>query len=686
MFVRCSSCSKNISHRAPTCPFCGAANDVAAGEVEQPEAPTNPGRPGKTVTQFCDHGAVAEEAVREFQRSGFGLDYTVASTATLDVLISDRYGAEGLGEGEESWRPTEEHRKVITMVGSYVGEVIRARYSGDWADDPDHPGKPLFVQLDLGVSGVVWPLERAYRRLKNGETDSLLGYMQSVQNEVTGEANLGVAMDWASQASDFIKKDRFDVAKTFIERALAIDPEHAEAWFCRGLVNERLGKKVDATYAYEQALRFGEHRDRGFRAHLRDKIEVLRSTSVSALAAQAAAQPWPTGDYPNPPEGDEGGPADLNAESAAGVEMRSTNSEPTVAGATSQTGDAATVTPRSATSGQAAASNAEGAGLEKVFGDAAIRQSSGARAVEEVEQEAEEAAPEEAPVATSPFTTDTISPISGRKSGPLPVKELASSGIQEALTLPDRSGELPKVNTGEWIDQDAETAEAAPATEPSAEAQPPAAPARDQRSAQLAKTVNSADESAPNPEAVALAKDAASLVSRGRFEEASVCFREALGLSPSLDDARIGSAIAMLALAKPADALSVLDPLVKTHDPRATIVAAKALGHDDRFDEAIQLIDEALEHHGDSAALRTARGHHLHSLGKFVDAAASFEQALQRDPTNPATWFGFANAALKLSDPKRARLALAGYLGVAPPPDSTSVKFAQRELTRLALK
>ena len=681
VFVRCSSCSKNISHRAPTCPFCGAANEQAADEIpaEEPAA-SKPGSPGQTVTQFCDHGAVAEEAVREFQSSGFSLDYTVASAATLDLLISDRYGSDGLGGGEESWRPSEEHRKVIAMVGSYVGEVIRAKYSGDWADDPDHPGKPLFVQLDLGVSGMVWPLERAYRRLKNGEADSLLNYMELVQNEVTGGSDLGAAMDWASQASDFIKKDRLDVAKTFIERALAIDPEHAEAWFCRGLVNERLGKKVDATFGYEQALRFGEHRDRGFRAHLRDKIEVLRKTSVSALAAQAAEQPWPTGDYPSPDDPDaaeaDGTESEAPAQLSTDLEMRLTDSEPSVGeGATAQAEPAASA--RRATSGSLAVERSEQSGLEKVFGAEAFAGS------EPDEPEEPEAAPERAEPAAnaSKFSTDTISPISVRPSGPLPVNELRSSGVQTALTLPDRSGELPKVDPESWLgDEDQEGSETpakAPPVSPEPTVEPPP---------RLAKTVNSADAKELNPEAVALAHDAASLVSRGRFEEASVCYREALGLSPMLHSARLGAAVAFLALAKPAEAMSVLEPLVKARDPAAVITAGRVLATDDRFEDAVALIDAAIETHPDSSALRRARGQHLFSLGRWVDAAATFEKALQRDPADAATWFGFANSVLKLSDDKRSRLALAGYLGVAHPADVAGVRFAQRELTRLAVK
>jgi predicted Zn-dependent protease len=175
-------------------------------------------------------------------------------------------------------------------------------------------------------------------------------------------------------------------------------------------------------------------------------------------------------------------------------------------------------------------------------------------------------------------------------------------------------------------------------------------------------------------------------MSRARFEEASVCFREAIGLSPSLDSARVGSAVAYLALAKPTEAMAVLEPLIKRQDPQAIVLAGRILSTDDRFEDAVAVIGAAILTHPKSAGLHSARGQHLFSLGRFAAAAAAFEKALQYDPADPSSWFGLASAVVKLDDEKRARLALAGYLGIAHPADVARVRFAQRELTRLAVK
>jgi Flp pilus assembly protein TadD len=194
------------------------------------------------------------------------------------------------------------------------------------------------------------------------------------------------------------------------------------------------------------------------------------------------------------------------------------------------------------------------------------------------------------------------------------------------------------------------------------------------------------EQDEPNSEGVALANDAASLLSRGRFEEATVCYREALELSPSLQQARMGAAVAFLALARPAEAMIVIRPLAERNQPSAVILAGRILATEERFSDAVELLDGALNIHPDSWLLWRARGQHLYSLGRFVDAASSFEKALQRNSAETSAWLGFANSALKLSDDKRSRLALAGYLGVAHPADEATVRFAQRELARLAVK
>ncbi|MCB9520421.1 MAG: tetratricopeptide repeat protein [Myxococcales bacterium] len=302
MFVQCVGCGKNVSHKAPSCPFCGTAVELTPSERAAP-------RGGETITRFCDHVQVAQECVDTFAQHGIVLEFSFASVAALDEILNDLFGAQGVSPHTESWRPDEADRRMIAMVGSYVGELLRRTLGGDWSDDPDHVGKPLYVRLDLGEGGVIWPLERAYRRLKDGEMAALSEYVRRVQSEVLGGPIDQDAVAWANQASDFLKLDRLETAATFADRALTIDPNLSEGWYCRGVVAERRGRKVDATFAFEQARKFDLAGDGPFLAHLDERIAALRSVSVSQHAAateRAASGMRDSGPFPGAPRSTSG--------------------------------------------------------------------------------------------------------------------------------------------------------------------------------------------------------------------------------------------------------------------------------------------------------------------------------------------------------------------------------------------
>lgn len=266
-----------------------------------------------TVTGFCDHRVVADEAVALFQASGVQLDFSTASVAALDVVLSERFGSRGLDPDAELWRPEREHRRTIALVGSYLGEVLRVRFGGRWADDPDEPGKPLFVQLHLGPerkeSGSVCPLERAYHRLRAGDAEALLYVMEDVERQMTPQLQFEDAIAWTGQAADLLRRGRLDHAQRFLDCALRLDDSLAEAWFCNGVISERLGKRGDAEFAFRHAASLASPDDSELRGHVQAKLRGYRGpplphddteppTNPDVLAA-AVTQPWATGEFPS---------------------------------------------------------------------------------------------------------------------------------------------------------------------------------------------------------------------------------------------------------------------------------------------------------------------------------------------------------------------------------------------------
>jgi len=120
-------------------------------------------------------GAYAEQAVviaREFNTK---LDYSENSLMELEAIISQL--ALELPAGGA---PGDELAEMCKMWGSYLGEVVRRRFGGDWSIDT-YPGKQ-FATLTLTVAGnKLFPSMKVHRRLTEGENDNLWTFYKMVK-------------------------------------------------------------------------------------------------------------------------------------------------------------------------------------------------------------------------------------------------------------------------------------------------------------------------------------------------------------------------------------------------------------------------------------------------------------------------------------------------------------------------
>src|SRR5437588_1526449 len=120
-------------------------------------------------------GAYAEQAVviaREFNTK---LDYSENSLMELEAIISQL--ALELPAGGA---PGDELAEMCKMWGSYLGEVVRRRFGGDWSIDT-YPGKQ-FATLTLTVAGnKLFPSIKVHRRLTEGESDNLWTFYKMVK-------------------------------------------------------------------------------------------------------------------------------------------------------------------------------------------------------------------------------------------------------------------------------------------------------------------------------------------------------------------------------------------------------------------------------------------------------------------------------------------------------------------------
>jgi hypothetical protein len=95
------------------------------------------------------------------------------SESSIDVL-------EQILDGQS----TEDLEFQSRLWGSYFGEVIRGRFTGEWELGP-HPSGGVAAVPALVVRGArLYPLMKVYRRLTLGETESLPAFYKMVSSRL----------------------------------------------------------------------------------------------------------------------------------------------------------------------------------------------------------------------------------------------------------------------------------------------------------------------------------------------------------------------------------------------------------------------------------------------------------------------------------------------------------------------
>ncbi len=73
--------------------------------------------------------------------------------------------------------------EMCKMWGSYLGEVVRRRFGGEWSVET-YPGKQ-FATLTLSVgANKLFPTMKIHRRLTQGEDDSVWSFYKMVKGKL----------------------------------------------------------------------------------------------------------------------------------------------------------------------------------------------------------------------------------------------------------------------------------------------------------------------------------------------------------------------------------------------------------------------------------------------------------------------------------------------------------------------
>jgi hypothetical protein len=114
--------------------------------------------------------AYADQAVKTANGFHVPLDYTEKSLLELEGLLG-RVAAQA---------PADSLEEACKMWGSYLGEVVRRRFGGEWAIET-YPGKP-FATLTLSVGGnKLFPTMKVHRRLTQGRDDNVWSFYTMVK-------------------------------------------------------------------------------------------------------------------------------------------------------------------------------------------------------------------------------------------------------------------------------------------------------------------------------------------------------------------------------------------------------------------------------------------------------------------------------------------------------------------------
>ena len=121
-------------------------------------------------------GAYAAQAVEKAREFNTQLDYSEDSLMEVEMILAQlaRQAAPSEAASDDTVGET------CKMWGSYLGEVVRRRFGGEWSVET-YPGKQ-FATLTLSIAGnKLFPTMKVHRRLTQGEDDNVWSFYKMIK-------------------------------------------------------------------------------------------------------------------------------------------------------------------------------------------------------------------------------------------------------------------------------------------------------------------------------------------------------------------------------------------------------------------------------------------------------------------------------------------------------------------------
>jgi predicted TPR repeat methyltransferase len=141
-----------------------------------------------------------------------------------------------------------------------------------------------------------------------------------------------------------------------------------------------------------------------------------------------------------------------------------------------------------------------------------------------------------------------------------------------------------------------------------------------------------------------------------RFEQAESLFRGSLNLLPGRISTLVNLAATLLALGRPAEALTLVEQVLaqEADNQDAEFHRATALGRLQRLDESLDSFERLLALNGQLAEAWSRHGQTLQALDRHAQALGSYQRALALDARLPLAWVNLGSLLRESGRPAEA--------------------------------
>jgi hypothetical protein len=126
-------------------------------------------------TIYEDIDAAAAMIATELTAHGYALDFTLESLAEVDRFLDEN---SALDPNDTDSLLAARLGQWMFALGAYSGEVLRRAIGGRWRWEglDDDKAASTDTELVLVDESIVWPFQRAWKRLMNGPDDSMAAW------------------------------------------------------------------------------------------------------------------------------------------------------------------------------------------------------------------------------------------------------------------------------------------------------------------------------------------------------------------------------------------------------------------------------------------------------------------------------------------------------------------------------